>query len=259
MKEMLAVGMLQADLLWQSPVENRERLGKLLSATAAGLDLVLLPEAFTTGFTRAAPDYAEPIPGPTLAWMAEQANAHQVTLAGSFLVREQGAFFNRLVWMQPSGDFGHYDKRHLFSMAGENDVFSAGHQRAIFNCQGWRCCPMICYDLRFPVWSRSLGDYDMLCYVANWPDPRVSQWQKLLAARAIENQAYVAGVNRVGRDPNGCIYSGSSQFYDPLGEVMGANGGGEAMLRADFSASRLQELRTRFPVLNDADRFSLIP
>ncbi|UTA46449.1 amidohydrolase [Simiduia sp. 21SJ11W-1] len=257
MKERLAIGLVQADLVWQAPAENRALLGDLLAEGALGLDLALLPETFTTGFTQAADAFAEPFEGPTLEWMADQAARHQLTLAGSYLVEEGGRYFNRLVWMPPNGDYQTYDKRHLFSMAGEHEVFTAGNQRKVFECQGWRCCPMICYDLRFPVWSRSRQDYDLLFYVANWPEARTRQWSRLLTARAIENQAFVAGVNCFGTDGEGYSYAGDSQIYDPLGEPMADNEGGETLLRAELSAFQLARLRDKFPVLEDADDFTL--
>ncbi|MBB3168625.1 amidohydrolase [Simiduia aestuariiviva] len=257
MKERLAVGLLQADLVWQAPEDNRALLADVLAESALGLDLALLPETFTTGFTQAAEAFAEPAEGPTLAWMAEQAAAHQLTLAGSYLVEEEGCYYNRLVWMPPNGDYATYDKRHLFSMAGEHTVFTAGAERKVFTCHGWRCCPMICYDLRFPVWSRSRQDYDLLFYVANWPEARARHWQRLLPARAIENQAFVAGVNRVGMDGEGFSYAGDSQILDPLGDSIAENEGGETVLRAELSAFQLARLRDKFPVLEDADEFQL--
>lgn len=257
MKERLAVGLIQADLVWQAPADNRQLLADLLDEGALGLDLAILPETFSTGFTQAAEAFAEPAEGPTLHWMAEQAAKHQLTLTGSYIVQEDGCYFNRLIWMPPDGNYDSYDKRHLFSMAGEQAVFSAGEQRKVFTCQGWRCCPMICYDLRFPVWSRSRKDYDLLFYVANWPEARARQWRRLLPARAIENQAYVAGVNRVGIDGEGFTYAGDSQCYDPLGDAMAENEGGETVIRAELSLFQLARLRDKFPVLDDADDFHI--
>ncbi|MDN3640030.1 amidohydrolase [Simiduia curdlanivorans] len=257
MKERLSVGLLQADLMWQSPEENRRLMTRLLDEEGLGLDLAILPEVFTTGFTNAAHELAEPAQGPTLDWMANLAGHRNITITGSYLVREGEHFYNRLIWMPPSGDYGVYDKRHLFSMAGEHRTFSAGKQRVVFGCNGWRCCPMICYDLRFPVWSRSRADYDLLFYVANWPEARVAQWSRLLPARAIENQAYVAGVNRVGIDGEGFVYVGDSQIFDSQGEPMAENVGGETIVRTELSAIKLAQQRDRFPVLDDADEFTL--
>ncbi|AFU97561.1 amidohydrolase [Simiduia agarivorans] len=257
MRERLAVGLLQADLVWQSPADNYLQLADLLAEQALGLHLVLLPETFTTGFTQSTQEFAEAFPGPTLRWMQAQAALHNFTLAGSYHVREDGRYYNRFVWVHPDGDYGYYDKRHLFSMAGEHEVFTPGHARKIFECQGWRCLPQICYDLRFPVFSRSRGDYDLAIYVANWPEARTAQWQRLLPARAIENQAFVAGVNRVGIDGEGYVYPGDSQIYDPLGEPMCENEGGVTLLRAELSALQLARLRDRFPVHDDADEFTL--
>lgn len=257
MKSRLAVGLLQADLIWQSPEPNRRLITRMLDEGGRGLDLAILPEVFTTGFTNAVQDLAEPMQGPTLDWMADLAADRQITITGSYLVRDAGHYYNRLVWMPPSGDYGYYDKRHLFTMAEEHKTFSAGKQRQIFDCQGWRCCPMICYDLRFPVWSRSRADYDLLFYVANWPEARAKQWQRLLPARAVENQAYVAGVNRVGTDGNGFVYAGDSQLFDTLGDPMAENIGGETIVRTELSAIRLAQHRDKFPVMDDADDFVL--
>lgn len=256
MKSQLLLGLVQAELAWQDPEANRNHLTGLL-AGQTDLDLVLLPETFTTGFSQNAALLAEDPQGPTWHWLRDQAARGGFTLAGSYVVKQAGAVYNRLVWAHPNGETGHYDKRHLFTMAGEHKRYEPGQQRVLFECCGWRLCPQVCYDLRFPVWSRSKKDYDLLFYVANWPAPRAAQWQRLLPARAIENQAYVAAVNRIGSDGKGIQYLGHSQAYDPLGESLIGAGQTGPVLRASLEAAQLASLRQQFPVLDDADDFLL--
>ena len=210
------ITLLQTALHWQNPVANRAMLEETLFTLPEPTDLIVLPEMFTTGFTMNAAALAEPMNLTTFKWLKQMARQTNAAITGSYVVQENGQFYNRLIWMEPDGQFAHYDKRHLFRMADEEKTYTAGTLRLIRTWRGWRICPLICYDLRFPVWSRSRQiaphqlDYDLLLYVANWPAPRQLAWDTLLQARAIENLSYVAGVNRVGQDGNQHTYLGGS-------------------------------------------------
>jgi predicted amidohydrolase len=201
---------------------------------------------------------AEDMDGPTVGWMREEAAALGCVITGSLIVREQGRCHNRLVWARPDGTLGHYDKRHLFRVAGEQDHYAAGDQRRVLELKGWRVCPLICYDLRFPVWSRNRDDYDLLLYVANWPQRRAHAWSTLLKARAIENLCYVVGVNRIGRDGNGASYAGDSVALDFLGQPLSSEGGGDRVETAVLDLESLRAYRSSFPAHLDADRFELV-
>jgi predicted amidohydrolase len=252
----LTIALLQTELVWEDPPANRVRLGTLL-AEARGADLVLLPEMFATGFTMTPEHCAEETEGPTLAWMRAQAADLGALLAGSLAVREGAAYRNRLLFVDPEGKVAHYDKRHLFRMAGEHNSYAAGERRVVQSWQGWRLCSQVCYDLRFPVWSRNRGDYDVLLYVANWPARRREHWRTLLVARAIENQCYVIGVNRVGLDGKGIEYSGDSLVVDPWGRIVLDAGSRAGVHEALLEASVLEDCREKFPVHLDADAFDL--
>jgi len=201
---------------------------------------------------------AEDMDGPTVGWMREEAAALGCVVTGSLIVREGDRRYNRLVWARPDGSLAHYDKRHLFRMADEQRHYSAGDRRLVVELKGWRVCPMVCYDLRFPVWSRSRDDYDVLLYVANWPQRRAHAWSTLLRARAIENLCYVVGVNRVGKDGNGATYAGDSVALDFLGQPLSSEGGGDRVETAVLDLESLQAYRTSFPAHLDADRFELV-
>jgi predicted amidohydrolase len=257
MTDHLRVTLVQVDLAWQDPAANRRRLATHFRGLVGHTDLVVLPEMFATGFTMAASEFAEAMDGPTVGWMREEAAAIGCTLAGSLIVREHGRCWNRLVWARPDGSLAHYDKRHLFRMADEPRHYAAGDRRVVIDIKGWRICPMVCYDLRFPVWSRSRGDYDALLYVANWPARRRLAWQSLLRARAIENLACVVGVNRIGRDGNGVAYSGDSVVLDHLGQPLGSEGDGDRVETAVLDLESLQAWRRSFPAHLDADDFDL--
>jgi predicted amidohydrolase len=201
---------------------------------------------------------AEDMHGPTIGWMREEAAALGCVITGSLIVREAGHCYNRLVWARPDGTLEHYDKRHLFRVAGEQDHYAAGARRLVVDLKGWRICPMICYDLRFPVWSRNRGDYDLLLYVANWPQRRAHAWSTLLKARAIENLCYVAGVNRIGKDGNGATYAGDSVVLDFLGQLLSSEGGGDRVETTVLDLESLRSYRASFPAHLDADRFELL-
>jgi predicted amidohydrolase len=213
---------------------------------------------FSTGFSMDAETLAEDMDGPTIGWMREEAAALGCVVTGSLIVRDAERCFNRLVWARPDGSLEHYDKRHLFRMASEQRHYAAGGRRLVVEVKGWRVCPMICYDLRFPVWSRARNDYDALLYVANWPQRRAHAWTTLLKARAIENLCYVIGVNRVGKDGNGATYAGDSVALDFLGQPLSSEGGGERVETAVLDLESLQAYRQGFPALLDADRFEII-
>jgi predicted amidohydrolase len=253
----LRVTLVQTELAWQDPVANRHRLAAHFRGLGGHTDLVVLPEMFSTGFSMAAAELAEDMDGPTVDWMREEAAALGCVITGSLIVRDGGRCYNRLVWARPDGSLEHYDKRHLFRLAGEQEHYAAGSRRLVVALKGWRLCPMICYDLRFPVWSRSRGDYDLLLYVANWPQRRALAWSTLLRARAIENQSYVVGVNRIGKDGNGTIYVGDSVAVDFLGQPLSSEGGGDRVETAVLDLESLRAYRESFPAHLDADRFEL--
>ena len=253
----LRVTMIQADLAWQDPATNRRNLAAHFRGLAGHTDLIVLPEMFTTGFSMAADSLAETMAGATVGWLREEAAAIGCAITGSLIVEENGRHYNRLVWATPDGNLAHYDKRHLFRMAREQEHYAAGNRRLVVELKGWRLCPLVCYDLRFPVWSRSRGDYDVLLYVANWPSRRRAAWSALLRARAIENVCYVVGVNRVGKDGNGASYSGDSVALDFLGQVLGGDRDGAFIETVVLDRESLATFRRDFPVHLDADDFEL--
>ena len=254
----LRVTMVQTELAWQDPAANRHRLATHFRGLIGHTDLVVLPEMFSTGFSMDAESLAEDMDGPTVGWMREEAAALGCVITGRLIVREQGRCYNRLVWARPDGTTGHYDKRHLFRIANEQDHYAPGSRRLVVELKGWRVCPLICYDLRFPVWSRSRDDYDLLLYVANWPQRRAHAWSTLLKARAIENLSYVVGVNRIGKDGNGVSYAGDSVALDFLGQPLSSEGGGDRVETAVLDLESLRAYRQSFPAHVDADRFELV-
>lgn len=254
----LKIAVFQFDLAWESPSENRTAIDRLLLNVSPETDVVFLPEMFTTGFSMNAANLAETMDGPTVTWMKNRAAEYQIALCGSLIIQERGNSFNRLLFAEPSGEIHSYDKRHLFSMGNEIEFFSKGTERLIVNFKGWRIMPLICYDLRFPVWARNRDEYDLLFYSANWPTSRSLVWDTLLKARAIENQCYTVGANRVGTDGNGIGYSGNSRVIHPKGIVMAeAEDPSESVVEATLSMDELLKFRASFPVLKDADTFRL--
>ncbi|NVO32393.1 amidohydrolase [Hymenobacter lapidiphilus] len=255
----LAVSFIQTSLHWHEPEANRQHLERQASTISVPTDLLVLPEMFTTGFSMTPQGLAEPTNGPTLAWMQQLASTHDAVVTGSLMVEEAGQYFNRLLWVRPDGSWSHYDKRHRFTMAGEHTVYEAGTARLIEEWRGWRICPLVCYDLRFPVWSRNnpAALYDLLLYTANWPAARRTAWIALLRARAIENVAYTMGVNRIGRDGNGADYAGDSALIDMRGEYMVEVGNQATTITRTLRRDELLEFRQRFPALQDADAFEL--
>lgn len=260
----LRVTAIQAVLHWEDPVANRAMLEEKIGAIGQSTDVILLPEMFTTGFTMNAAALAEPMNLVTTRWMKQMADRTGALIIGSVIITSADRFLNRLVWMEPGGLMKTYDKRHLFRMAKEHAVFTGGDQRLVGAWKGWRICPLVCYDLRFPVWSRNRFDaaahaldYDLLVYVANWPQARVSAWDALLRARAIENLSYAAGVNRTGPDGQGVAYNGHSAVIDPRGNAVWSAGDEEAIQTVVLDAGLLREHRERFPAYLDADDFRL--
>lgn len=261
----LRVTLVQADTRWHDPAGNRELYGDLVRTAAGRTDLVLLPETFTSGFTNETLGNAEPMDGETIQWLRALAAEVGAVVAGSVVVREGERHFNRLLWMRPDGSHASYDKRHLFRYANEHQRYTPGSQRLVVDLAGWRVCPMVCYDLRFPVFARNRFDatvagdfdYDLLVYVANWPSPRHYAWQTLLRARAIENLSYGIGVNRTGTDGNQLTYLGGSVALDPLGQPLVECGVQPQVVTTTLSAAGLRAHRARFPVHLDADAFTL--
>ena len=251
------ITLLQTELHWQDPQANRRLFGELIEINAAGTDLLILPEMFTTGFTLETANQHEAADGATVTWMQTMAERHAVTLCGSLIVKVDDRLYNRLIWAQPDGTIQHYDKRHLFRMAGEDQRFDAGTERLIVQLGDWRICPLICYDLRFPAWSRSRNDYDLLLYVANWPAARQSAWQTLLPARAVENLCYVAGVNRTGADGKGIVFAGGSMVADYLGNTIVLAGNESVAIRTTLSLDELVGYREKFPAWKDADEIQI--
>ena len=251
---------LQTTLHWENPAANRKALAEQLKPLAGQTDLVVLPEMFSTGFSMNAAACAEPQDGPTWNWLREQAGQLGAALTGSIMCQEGDKYFNRLIFMRPNGQADYYDKRHLFTLAKEHETYTSGQDRLLVDWLGWRICPLICYDLRFPVWSRQRaeGRYDLLLYVANWPARRGQHWRSLLPARAIENQAYVAGVNVVGTDGSGQEYNGDSGIWDFSGQAICQLSGQAGYFTAHLSLEQQQHYRKQLAFLDDSDAFQIL-
>ncbi|MCB0793570.1 MAG: amidohydrolase [Flavobacteriales bacterium] len=254
----MSITLVQCSLDWEDPLRNCDAMTERLDAVPSGSDLIVLPEMFSTGFTMGSRTLAEPMDGPTVDRMRQWAGAHDAAVFGSIIVQEGDKRYNRGLFVRPDGAVVHYDKRHLFRFAQEHEHYAAGDRRVVVDWRGWRILLQICFDLRFPVFSRNRGDYDLALYVANWPEARRAPWSTLLQARAIENQCYVAGVNRVGEDGNGIAYSGDSVVVDPKGEVLASLGpSAEGLVNCSLDRVSLEEFREKFPVAKDADSFEL--
>lgn len=254
--ENLKVTLVQQTITPNDPQRNLDHFEQAMSAISS-TDLIVLPEVFTTGFCASARNYAEVVGGRAYQWMHAQAVKHQAVVTGSLVIKEGDIYFNRMVWMRPDGTYAEYDKRHLFRMAGEHTRYAMGSKRLLVELNGWRILPLICYDLRFPVWSRNRNDYDLAIYVANWPSARALHWNRLLQARAIENLSYVIGVNRVGMDEAEQHYAGDSSVYGPAGEMIATSQEAE-LISVELYAERLQEYREKFPAHLDMDKFELL-
>ena len=266
----LKITLIQTNLHWEDKVANLQMLEQKINSIAGPTNIVVLPEMFSTGFSMKTELLAEKMDGETIAWMKQTAAAKKMILTGSVMIEEDGHYFNRLIWMLPNTHYGHYDKRHLFAFGEEDKHYTPGHKRTIACVNGWKINLQVCYDLRFPVWARQQvpppseegqeweAEYDILLYVANWPERRIHAWKTLLTARAIENQCYVAGINRVGSDGNNIIYSGASMVIDPLGEVLYLKEQEEDIFTITLSRQHLEEVRNKFPFAKDADDFLLV-
>ncbi len=257
--DQLYITAIQPDIVWEDKEANLRQYEALIAGITGPRQVVVLPEMFSTGFSMAPERLAEPMDGPTVRWMTEMAVKHRCIITGSLMIAEDGKYYNRILWVQPDGKIGTYDKRHLFGYAGEDKHYSPGDSRLIVQVNGWRINLMVCYDLRFPVWARNQGaEYDAIIYVANWPEVRSLAWKTLLQARAIENMSYVLGVNRVGSDGKGHNYSGDSSLFGPLGEQIWQHTGSNACQTVILERQTLEKVRTQLPFLNDADKFVLL-
>jgi len=269
--------LIQTNLYWEDKEANLQLLEDKINAIRENTQVVILPEMFSTGFSMKPEELAEDMDGETLHWMRRIASEKKIIVTGSLMIEEDGKYFNRLIWMLPNGQYGQYDKRHLFAYAEEDKHYTAGNQRLIASVSGWKINLMVCYDLRFPVWSRQQSslqeseqtpvppgevgrgpEYDVLIYVANWPERRSIAWKTLLVARAIENQSYVIGVNRVGEDGHNIYHSGNSMVVDPLGEILYHKADEEDIFTISLEKEYLQKIREKLPFWRDADRFLIM-
>ncbi len=274
----LTITLIQPNLHWENKKANLEMLANKIDSIKEKTEIVILPEMFSTGFSMKPQLFAEKMDGETIDWMKKISSSKKIIITGSVIIKETApspkagdeVYYNRLIWMLPNGEFGKYDKRHLFAYAGEHKHYSAGNKRLIASVKGWKINLQVCYDLRFPVWARQspplqkergLGgeaEYDLLIYVANWPERRSTAWKTLLQARAIENQCYVVGVNRVGKDGNNIYHSGDSMIIDPLGEILYHKAHEEAVFTYTLQKEKLDEVRKNFPFWRDADSFEIL-
>ncbi|WP_130736338.1 nitrilase family protein [Flavobacterium sp. J27] len=254
----MKIAIFQTKLIWQKPAENQQFLKEYLDACDETFDLLVLPEMFTTGFTMTPSGVAETMDGDSIQWLRKTAQEKQIAITGSLIIEENEHYYNRLVFVFPNGSLEFYDKRHLFSLAGEDKIYAKGKSKKIINYKGWKICPLICYDLRFPVFSRNVEGYDLLLYVANWPKPRINAWNALLKARAIENMVFTVGVNRIGIDENDLEYIGNSQVIDYLGnEIMNCTSE-QGFFITEIHKETMLETREKLNFLNDRDSFQLV-
>jgi omega-amidase len=260
----LKVTLIQTNLHWENIEENLRMFDEKINSIKERTEVVVLPEMFSTGFSMAPERLAQQMDGSAVQWMKKKAAEKNIILTGSLIIEEDGQYWNRLIWMQPNGVYGTYNKRHLFGFGGEHEHYQAGDKRLIASVKGWKVCLTVCYDLRFPVWSRNAISpdsdapaYDVLINVANWPERRSTPWKTLIHARAIENQCYAIGVNRVGNDGNNIYHSGDSSLIDPLGEIIYRKSHDEDVFTTTLERSRLDEVRNNFPFLKDADKFQV--
>jgi omega-amidase len=254
----LKITIFQGYLFWENTDKNLQNIALRLSAIREKTELIILPEMFNTGFSMDAEKLAEPMGGKTMQWMHKIAKQYNCVITGSLTIKDSGKFYNRLIWMRPDGTHEHYDKRHLFTLAKEQETYTAGTEKLIVDLKGWKICPVICYDLRFPVWLRNVGgEYDLLIVVANWPERRALHWRTLLPARAVENQSYVIGVNRVGHDGYEVYHSGDSTCISPMGEVIYYKRDEEDLYTFTISGSEPTKTRRALPFLQDEDKFHI--
>lgn len=253
----MKIALIQTSLIWESPIENRSHLAQKITGFMENVDLIVLPEMFSSGFTMNPKSVAETMDGDTVLWLQHLAKAKDCAITGSLVIEEKGNFYNRLVFVYPTGEIRWYDKRHLFTLAGEDKFYSSGTEKLILEYKGYKICPLVCYDLRFPVFSRNVEDYDVLLYVANWPKQRVNAWDILLKARAVENMCYTIGVNRIGKDDNHNEYVGHSQVVDFLGNYILEPQEADAVFIVELDKAKLLETRSRLAFLNDKDSFEI--
>ena len=253
----MKIALIQSSLFWENPKKNRKNLEEKINAISESVDLIVLPEMFTSGFTMKPNDVAETMQGETITWLKHLAKAKNTAITGSLVIAENDNFYNRLVFVFPSGEIQFYDKRHLFTLAGEDEVYTAGNKKLIVEYKGWKICPLICYDLRFPVFSRNVEEYDVLIYVANWPEIRIKAWDALLKARAIENMSYTIGVNRIGEDDNNFKYNGHSQVVNFLGDYIMEPVETKGVFIVELNKAELLLARKKFNFLSDQDSFVL--
>lgn len=267
----LTITGIQTHLYWEDAAANRKMFEEKINSIPDKTEIVIIPETFSTGFSMRPKELAETMNGETVQWMKRMAIEKKVILTGSVIINDNGNYYNRLIWMLPTGQYGTYDKRHLFNYGGEGREFTPGTKRLIASAKGWKINLLVCYDLRFPVWARQThplqqergsggeAEYDLLIYVANWPDRRVHAWKTLLQARAIENQCYVVGVNRVGYDGNNINHSGESMVIDPMGEVLYTKAHQEDIFTVTLHKEKLEEVRAKLPFWKDGDSFMIQP
>jgi predicted amidohydrolase len=253
----MKVALIQSSLTWENPTANRNHFEEKINAISEQVDLIVLPEMFSTGFTMNPEVVFETIEGETVLWLQSLAKAKNSAITGSLVINENNNFYNRLVFIFPSGEIKFYDKRHLFTLAGEDKVYTSGEKKLIVEYLGWKICPLVCYDLRFPVFARNIEDYDVLIYVANWPKVRINAWDILLKARSIENMCYTIGVNRIGFDNNNFEHVGHSQTVDFIGNYVLEPQETEGVFIVELNKEKLLETRKKLGFLNDRDTFEL--
>ena len=251
------IALIQTDIVWENPSENRRVFEGKINALTESVDLIILPEMFTSGFTMSPNLVAETMAGETISWLKEIAKAKNSAITGSLVITENGNFYNRMVFVFPNGEIQYYDKKHLFTLAGEDKVYTSGKDKVIVNYKNWKICLQVCYDLRFPVFSRNTENYDVLIYVASWPKVRTNAWDILLKARAVENLSYTIGVNRIGTDNNDFEYIGHSQIIDELGNFIIEPTENEDVFIANLDKNKMLETRSKLNFLNDRDAFIL--
>ena len=254
----IKIVLIQYDIKWESTKENLNKLSELIGCKNYPTDLILLPEMFNSGFSMKPQEISTTMHGEVVEWMKKTASMYNSVIAGSSIIFENGNYYNRFLVVYPSGEVQWYDKRHLFRMSGEEKVYSSGNRQVVVNINEWRCALFVCYDIRFPVWTRNTGNYDIALFVANWPVNRIDVWKTLLKARALENQCYIAGVNRIGEAPS-ATYNGNSLIFDYKGEEIALlPESTEGLLFAELSLKKLNDFRNSFPVWMDADNFTVL-
>ena len=258
MQDELKIAFIQTDLVWENREQNRENFKEKIESISEKVDLIILPEMFTTAFTMNAKDHAETMQGETVVWMQDIAKTHITAIVGSIIIYEDNNYYNRLIFVHPEGTIEYYNKRHTFAYAGEDKVYTAGKDKLIVDYKGWKLLPLVCYDLRFPVWARNVDNYDVLFYVANWPKPRVNAWDALLKARAIENMSYCIGVNRIGVDNEENEYVGHSAVYDVLGNILTPIKPNKEQIEIVLlQKTHIDYYRNKLGFLNDRDAFTV--